>query len=476
MNTQNKESNASKSPKKKRGCLRFLLFFILFIFLGFSILLYIRYNAWFGNLPEEPYIVTSELDRITLTPGEDFMRERTISWRCDTTLHNAHVEYFKLDSTTNDTTFISISAIGKKVKSRAGEAFYYHAKLSDLEIGSAYGYRVISNDTSEWKSFVMPNSQDSLRFMFIGDIQDPIGRESNKLFNSIRDKAKQYDFIAFGGDQIERPMDKYWIIWYNSIGLWASQLPLIMAAGNHEYIKGLNKELDARWTAQHNYPPNGPYDFRGKSYFIDTPLMRMIVIDSNVIQWPIAVYQHMKWLKKTLKESTQPWKVVMFHHGVYSVREGRSNLLMNYLFLPILLKNGADLVLQGHDHAYSRITRKQDGDTIPPIFVISSASPKNYRNGFDAIHDRLGSNLSLYQDIKITKDELSYQSLFFNGEPYDDLIIQRKEDGSKQIIDNARHWEEQFLFDSFDKSEKGREKRKKYRDKAKERILRRFNK
>ena len=202
----------------------------------------------------------------------------------------------------------------------------------------------------------------------------------------------------------------------------------------------------------------------------------MIVIDSNVIQWPIAVYQHMKWLKKTLKESTQPWKVVMFHHGVYSVREGRSNLLMNYLFLPILLKNGADLVLQGHDHAYSRITRKQDGDTIPPIFVISSASPKNYRNGFDAIHDRLGSNLSLYQDIKITKDELSYQSLFFNGEPYDDLIIQRKEDGSKQIIDNARHWEEQFLFDSFDKSEKGREKRKKYRDKAKERILRRFNK
>ena len=476
MNTPNKESNASKSPKKKRGCLRFLLFFILFIFLGFSILLYIRYNAWFGNLPEEPYIVTSELDRITLTPGEDFMRERTISWRCDTTLHNAHVEYFKLDSTTNDTTFISIFAIGKKVKSRAGEAFYYHAKLSDLEIGSAYGYRVISNDTSEWKSFVMPNSQDSLRFMFIGDIQDPIGRESNKLFNSIRDKAKQYDFIAFGGDQIERPMDKYWIIWYNSIGLWASQLPLIMAAGNHEYIKGLNKELDARWTAQHNYPPNGPYDFRGKSYFIDTPLMRMIVIDSNVIQRPIAVYQHMKWLKKTLKESTQPWKVVMFHHGVYSVREGRSNLLMNYLFLPILLKNGADLVLQGHDHAYSRITRKQDGDTIPPIFVISSASPKNYRNGFDAILDRLGSNLSLYQDIKITKDELSYQSLFFNGEPYDDLIIQRKEDGSKQIIDNARHWEEQFLFDSFDKSEKGREKRKKYRDKAKERILRRFNK
>lgn len=475
MNLNKKTSN-NNSRKKRRGCLRFLLFFALFIFIGFSVLLYIRYNAWFGNLPEEDYIVTSKIDRITLTPGENFMKERTISWRSDTTMRQSHVEYFKLDTITNDTSLISINAIGRKIKSRAGEAYYYHAKLSDLEIGATYDYRVISNDTSEWKSFSMPNSQDSLRFMFIEDVQDPIGRESSAFFDSIRANTGAYDFIAFGGDQIERPMDKYWIIWYNSLGPWAGKLPLVMAAGNHEYIKGLNKKLDARWTAQHNYPHNGPSDFRGKSYFIDTPLMRMIVMDSNVIQWPLAVYQHMKWLKKTLKESTQPWKVVMFHHGVHSVREGRSNLLMNYLFRPILFKNGADLVLQGHDHAYSRITRKEDGDTIPPIFIISSASPKNYRNGFDIIHDRLGSNLSLYQDIKITKDELRYQSLFFDGEPYDDVVIQRKEDGSKQIVDNARDWEEKFLFDSFGENEKGREKRKKYQNKIKERILRRFNK
>lgn len=452
-----------KSSKKRRGCFFRFSIFLLILILGFCILLFIRYDAWFSNAPEEPYLTPKKIDRITLTPGEDFTKERVISWRYDSIEHKSYVEYYKIDSMKLDIKPILVPANSKSVRTRAGHAYYYHVNLLDLEGGNQYNYRVISDkDTSNWNLFNVPLVNDTLRFLYIGDVQDPIGTESDSLFSILRDKSLKYDFIAFAGDQIERPMDKYWDIWYKSLGGWAGTTPLINVAGNHEYIKGLNKTLDERWVAQHNYPTNGPKDFKGKSYYVDFPLMRMIMIDSNIIQWPDAVIQHSNWLKETLESAIQPWKVVMFHHGVHSVREGRSNVLMHHIFKSILEDGGADLVLQGHDHAYSRITTKTDGDTIPPVYVISVASPKFYRNGFDPVHDRLGSGIALYQTIEVTKDNLNYQSYLFDGTLYDDLDIRKGSNEEKMVMDNARELNEIFKFDGFGNSKKGQKKREKY--------------
>lgn len=474
MKTSNRSANIKKeAPKKKRGCFFIFSISFLVLLLSFCVLLYIRHNAWFGNIPEEPYTLPPRLDRVTLTPGEDFMTDRTISWRYDTVANDSKVEYYRLDSSSLDTLLIRVSALGKNIKTRAGRAYYYHTKLSELEEGATYRYRVISGDkTSEWKTFKMPSTRDTVRFLYIGDVQDPDGLLSDSLFSLLRSKKLDYDFLSFGGDQIERPMDRYWNIWYKSLGEWAGSVPMVMVAGNHEYIKGFNKVLDSRWVAQHNFPENGPEDFKGKSYYVDFPLMRMIILDSNVIQWPGGILQHQEWLEKILQEAPQPWKIVMFHHGVHSVREGRMNPLMHYLFLPILNENGADLVLQGHDHAYSRITTKVKGDSVPPVFIISSSSPKQYRNGFDPIHDRLASGIPLYQSLEITKEYLKYQSFLFDGTPYDDLLIKSIGDGSKKVIDNARDWDEIFEFDSFGDSEKGKAKRSKYKEEVEKRKSR----
>lgn len=466
----NSLKNKKNSLRKKRGCLFMLSIILTVIVLALSILLFIRYDAWFSNIPEDPYVTPKRIERITLTPGEDFLKERVISWRYDSIEHKSYVEYYKLDSTKLDFESILVPANSKYIKTRAGHAYYYHVGLSELEAGNDYNYRVISdNDTSSWRTFNMPALNDTLRFLYMGDIQDPRGEESDSLFNILQKKLLKFDFIAFAGDQIERPMDKYWNLWYNSLSEWSGVVPLVNVAGNHEYIKGLNKNIDERWTAQHNYPQNGPEDFKGLTYYVDFPLMRIIIIDSNVIQWPNAVLQHRNWLKKSLEGATQPWKVVMFHHGVHSVRAGRSNLMMRYLFLPVLEDCGADLVLQGHDHAYSRITTKAEGDTIPPVYVISTASPKFYRNGFDPIHDRIGSGIALYQSVEVTKENLSFKSYLFDGTLYDDLTIHRNTDGQKQVIDKAHTIKEIFNFDGFGKGQKGEDKRRQYLEDVKKR-------
>lgn len=472
MKEKEYQGENKKASKHKAGCfLRSIVVFI-FLLLVFCVILFFKYKTWFGNIPEESYITPQLIDRITLTPGEDFNTERTVSWRHDTVKHEARIDYFRVDSSIVDTLLLSSPVVSENIKSRAGQAFYYHANLRNLEEGADYEYRIVTDqETSEWIHFKMPSTQDTIRFIYMGDVQDEHGGASDSLLNLLRKRETDYDFVAFGGDQIERPMDKYWNIWYKSLREWGGCVPLITVPGNHEYLKGITYSLDSRWIAQHNYPENGPEDFKGSSYYIDFPLMRMIILDSNMIHWPGAIQKLYSWLERTLKETKQPWKVVMFHHGVYPVRDGRMHPFMRYLFLPLLEKYDTDLVLQGHDHAYSRITTKAANDTITPVYIISNASPKLYRNGFDPVHDRLGSGISLYQKIQITRSELKYQSLFFDGEVYDDIVIQQAGEGKKKVIDNARSWDELFKFSDFGNSEKEIKKREKYLQKVKERKV-----
>lgn len=467
----NYSSYNRKKKSKLKGCLSKLGIILLILIIGFLILLYIRYDAWFSNPPEPTYQSLPRIERITLTPTEDFSKGRVITWKYDSIAHPSFVELSILNDSLQTTSSSFIPAEGKDVRTRSGHAYYYHSVLADLKEGQSYKYRVISGvDSSEWKTFKLPITSDTLRFIYMGDVQDPIGTESDSLFSMLRKQNLPIDFFAFGGDQVERPMDEYWNIWYNSLGDWTGTIPFISVAGNHEYLKGINKNLDQRWIPQHNYPENGPEGFKGKSYYIDFPLVRFVVLDSNIIQWPNAVWKHKKWLEDVLSSAPQPWKIVMFHHAVQTVREGRMHPMMRYIFRPILESNNVDLVLQGHDHAYSRIITKEDNEALKtPMYVISSASPKLYRNGFDDVHDKLGSGLALYQTIEITPHDLNYKSYQFDGSLYDEVNIEIDSLNAKKIEDRGKDIEELFFYDEFGTGSKAEKKRNKYKENVEKR-------
>ena len=200
--------------------------------------------------------------------------------------------------------------------------------------------------------------------------------------------------------------------------------------------------------------------------------------------WLGSINQHKAWLRQVLSESKQPWQVVLFHHAVDCVREGRKNVIMHYIFKDELISYGADLVLQGHDHGYARATtRSKDHDTIAPAFVISSASPKVYRNGFSSVHDRLGSGLQLYQDITVTQNQIHYKSYRFPEELtpqdsvpdrsqylYDELVLYKGKDGIIRVEDKARSLPELFLFNSFGTDSKAHKKAAQYAKEIQERA------
>lgn len=445
--------------KQKNKKYRYKRLIFLLVLLVFGVVLKLRWHAWFHNTPEMSYVTPYQIDRVILTAGEDFTTQRTISWRCDTTLHNAgiYLQYMK-----DSTSILNKTDYAQVIKSISGKGAYYQVHLKDLPIGK-YRYKIFTGDKiSDYYHFDIKPLDDSTQFIFVGDVQDPDGRLSDSLFNRLQKTNLPTDFIAMCGDQIEGPCDNFWQIWYNSLSQWRGQTPLLVSTGNHEYLKkGFFREIDPRWVPQFGYPSNGPEGFEGKSYYIDLPLCRFIVMDSEKITSISSIMNHRKWLTDIVSKSPKKWNILMMHHALDCIREGRTNIAMHYFFKPLVLDLKLDLVLQGHDHSYARWTTKVDGKETTPIRVISVASPKLYPNKFDDDIDRIGSGMPMYQYIKLYRDSLVYKSFEFDNTLYDYVVL-HKQKKEVYVDDKAKHLEEKFLYNDFPKTKKGNKDRDNY--------------
>lgn len=377
-----------------------------------------RWRAWFGNVPEVEFSTALAPGRITLTPGEDFLTQRTVSWRCgsDTTCSSLELAHCA------DTAVIA--ATGCVVRSRAGSDAFYHARLSGLKPGESYSYRAITaGHASQWHSFSMPGRSGSRRFLYFGDVQDTIGGESRQWLSKLYERYHDADFWACAGDLVEAPVDKYWNYFFSTAHDVAANVPLVVATGNHDYIKSLYPTIDPRWTHTFSYPPNGAPTARGKSYFFDTPTMRFIVIDTNGISDVLTATGTHTWLERTLADAGSRWKVVMMHHPIHSVRRGRNNVVIRNIVRPLLERYGAHLVLQGHEHGYMRSLGRNDG---LPVYVVSFMSPKAYPSREPEEGLKIIAGRRTYQVIDFDNIALTYRAFALDNDSLlDSLTIKR---------------------------------------------------
>ncbi len=105
------------------------------------------------------------------------------------------------------------------------------------------------------------------------------------------------------------------------------------------------------------------------------------------------------WLQNDLASTTQPWKIVFFHHPGYSKGSHDSDsegqmVLMREIYHPIMEAGGVDLVLTGHSHNYERSVLL-DGhygvsSTITPAMKIDSGNGST--TGFTTAFTTAGDN------------------------------------------------------------------------------------
>ncbi len=402
----------------------FLYVLLLIVLVALCIWFKMRWGVWFGNPPEEPYKALSHPGRVLLTFGDMDELSRNISWQCDSVLRTSHAELVCLcDSDT-----MSIEAKGEVFRSRQGVAAYYVARLRNLKPDCQYAYRAVTDGmTSPWYSFhTYPEGRSRLSFLYVGDVQDTMMGQANKYLREALQHHPESEFILCGGDLTERPTNQHWVETFRDVDSISQAMPLLAVTGNHDYLKGIVRRLEHRFPLILSYfldsavGENMVYSLRyGKA--------ELFLLDSNR-ELPYLWTQR-RWLENRLRESRALWKILVLHHPLYSIK-GYNNLIQRWVFEPLVRKYKVDLVLQGHEHAYARMTGHTDaGIPTTPVYTVSHCSPKNYRIQFNDSFDKFGISSRYYQTVELREDTLVLAAYEVYGHQlYDSLLIIKQND------------------------------------------------
>lgn len=449
-----KNERMVSKKQEKRGLLRtnrrkvvYVICAVVVVALG--VFAAIRWRVWFFNPPEQSYHGLTEPGRVLLTFGNDGEeRSRNVSWQCGEEVKESRVELVSVDSVHLDS--MTVAATGEVFQSRSGRAAYYSAQLRNLKPDTSFRYRVVTNGkTSRWYMFrTYPQGRQRFEFMYVGDVQDTIGGEANRFLLEAWARHPQTEFLVCGGDLTERPTDMHWGETFRDVDSITQAMPLLNVTGNHDYLKGLICRLERRFSLVFSYFLDNMVG-DSQVYTLRYGDAQFFLLDSNR-ELPYLLSQRL-WLKLQLEASRAKWKILVLHHPLYSLK-GNNNLVQRWLFNPLVEEYGVDLVLQGHEHAYARMARKQDdGSPTTPVYIVSHCSPKNYFIQFDDKFDRFGISSRYYQQVRIMGDTLSVASYeVYEHSLYDSILIVKPNENqpmmNPRVIDCARHIPENMSF------------------------------
>ena len=325
-----------------------------------------------------------------------------------------------------------ISALSSSVKFNGKNNYYHSVNFTGLDPDTLYAYRVGNgNIWSEWFQFrTADNKAEPFSFLYFGDAQNKIFPLWSRTIRAAILKAPEARFMIHTGDMVNRQnYDREWNEWFNAGGWIFATIPSIPAVGNHEYNKYEDKRrtLSKFWRPQFTLPDNEIPNLEETCYHLDYQGTRFVVLNSNV-----KIEQQAHWLEKVLKRNPGLWTVVVFHHPVYSSIRGRDNQMVRKYWEPLFAKFKVDLVLQGHDHVYSR--GRSPGKAKGPIYVTSVSGPKMYNLARAEWMDQAGGNMQLFQVVSISKTVLSYKSITVTGGVYDAFDLVKNKGNNSELI------------------------------------------
>lgn len=237
----------------------------------------------------------------------------------------------------------------------------------------------------------VPNRKDSLKFVAIGDngtgekAQYEVAAQMNAwhgkfpfemvimLGDNMYGSQRTRDFV----DKFENPYKP----------LLDAGVKFYAALGNHD--NQTNRFYK-------------PWNMNGERYYAYARKnVKFFVLDSDYMD-----PKQLQWIDNELKSARDDWKIVYFHHPLYSSggRHG-SEMDLRVTLEPLFVKYGVNVVYSGHDHMYERV-KPQKG-----IYYFVSGSGGQLRGG-----DLKKSALTAAgydQDQSFMLNEVDHDELFF---------------------------------------------------------------
>jgi len=400
---------------------------------------------------------TQQPDRVVLTFSGNPATQQSVTWRTDTSIKKAVAQISlayeapQLGKTAQTVPATTELLDGTKIRGTELKAHYHAATFTNLLPDTLYAYRVGDGTYwSEWFQFrTAAATPKPFSFLYVGDAQNYVLELWSRLIRAGFKKEPDTRFIIHAGDLINNAHnDRQWHEWFSAQGWMAGMVASVPVTGNHEYSRHALSDttnpltnLSVQWRPQFTLPENGIPQLPETNYTFDYQGVRIIVLNSNVMQAEQA-----QWLEKQLADNPNTWTVVTQHHPIFSTAGERDNEKLRNLWKPLFDKYKVDLVLQGHDHTYARGqagslpknemggVNKRDANA-GTMYVVSVSGGKMYDlkkdtwKNYDAQMERGAENTQLFQVIQVEGNKLLYKAYTTSGALYDAFELRK---GSKK--------------------------------------------
>ena len=258
----------------------------------------------------------------------------------------------------------------------------YQTTMTVLEPDTTYAYQLVNGEKASDIYTFTTGGAGVFSFAYVGDPQIGAGKIStdtagwDKTLNIIEDH-KNFDGVSFmlsAGDQVNTANNEEQYDGYLNHETLKS-LPMATVIGNHDTKNGM-ANYSEHFNVANESSTQGVTDAGGDSYFVYNNTLFMVLNTNN-----LSAAEHKDFMEAAInatKDQDIRWKIVTFHHSIYTVASHYHNDKTDRreTLAPIFDDLDIDVVLQGHDHVYCR-TYMMDG------VQVSQNENYTYGNGAD---------------------------------------------------------------------------------------------
>ena len=328
------------------------------------------WSAW----TEEWNTVATDYTKVSMTPGENETELNFAWYSLDDGSAATPVVHFGTDAD-NLQTFTGTSGDVDSSLTDGVEYDYNHVTVTGLEENTTYYYTVEKNGEQSDVETYQTHDFDTVKMLYVGDPQigaskgQPQGSEELTADSGVANTAARNDsfgwnrtleaaiaqdpdvsFIISAGDQVNKTgqaKEEEYAGYLNPEVL--ASVPVATTIGNHD---SLNPDY-----MYHFYNPNSTEygaTQAGGDYYYSYGNGLFIVLNTNNYN----VAEHRQAIEAAVaSDPDAAWRVVTIHQDIYGTGLDHSDtdgMILRTQLTPIFDEFDIDVVLQGHDHTYSR--------------------------------------------------------------------------------------------------------------------------
>ena len=394
--------------------------------------------------------------RIVLGWAGDAATSRAVTWRTRTPADSPRAEIGPAGATGEGPAAppASVPAAASPVALGGGRTVTHcRAEFTGLKPATTYVYRVGGGPVfSEWHRFTTASAAPApFRFIYLGDAQSGLDKKWPAVVRAAFAQAPDARFVVHAGDLLSDGYDSgSWGAFVAGLGDAAAAVPHIPVPGNNDVRRvsagaegGRVLRVSPLWNAHFALPPNGPAELRdleGQNFVVDYQGVRIVALDVNGFaneEFGRSAGARVRealtaWLRRVLGAGSPRWRIVVQHYPHFSVVKRRDYAAMRDALAPIYDEYGVDLVLQGHDHAYSRTHKVFDGRVADAaargtVYATSVSGPETepITTKWKPLMASLREGSLLYQVLAVENGRLTYEARTSGGKPIDAFILSR---------------------------------------------------